>query len=374
MSLRILIVPDKFKGTLTAQQAATAIATGWREVRPEDRIEALPMTDGGDGFGNVIGHLLKAQRHTCHTVDAAGRACVAEWWWAPDTDTALVETAQVIGLALFTKKPYPPFQLDTFGIGAVFEHVARAKARRLYVGIGGSATNDGGWGLARALGWRFWNASGNELRSWTALDQLTRVEPPSNPHAFNELIIAVDVNNPLLGAQGASRVYGPQKGLRQEADLLHAEACLQRLADHMTALLGEDRSHHAGAGAAGGLGFGLNVFCGGRFQSGAEIFATLSRLEERIQQADLVITAEGALDAQTLMGKGVGQIAEAAARAGKRCLCLAGSVSVDPADVPWPNFQAYAIVPDIAPLEEAKAHADDCLRRLARHAAGEIQG
>jgi glycerate kinase len=147
---------------------------------------------------------------------------------------------------------------------------------------------------------------------------------------------------------------------------------LGRLAEKITALLGEDFSLHAGAGAAGGLGFGLKAFCGGRFQSGGEIFATLSRLEQRIQDADLVITAEGALDMQTLMGKGVGVIAEAAARAGKRCLCLAGYVSVDPASVPWPNFQSYAIVPGLAPLETAKTQAEDCLRRLASLAASEV--
>lgn len=372
MSLRILIVPDKFKGTLTAQQAAAAIAKGWRDVRPDDIIEELPMADGGDGFGNVLGHLLKAQRQACNTVDAAGRARVADWWLESGTHTAIIETAQVIGLALHTAGQYHPFQLDTYGIGAVFKQAAQAGVRRLYVGIGGSSTNDGGFGLARALGWRFWDSSGTELRTWTQLDQLARVKAPLNPLSFDELIIAVDVTNPLLGTNGASRIYGPQKGLRDEVDLLHAEACLGRLAKKMTALLDEDYSLHAGAGAAGGLGFGLKAFCGGSFQSGGEIFATLSRLDQRIQAVDLVITAEGALDAQTLMGKGVGMIAEAAARAGKRCLCLAGSVSVDPASLPWPNFQSYAIVPSIAPLAEAKAHAEDCLRRLATLAASEV--
>jgi glycerate kinase len=141
------------------------------------------------------------------------------------------------------------------------------------------------------------------------------------------------------------------------------------LAAVMAARSGDDASLEAGAGAAGGLGFGLKVFCGGAIRSGGELFATLSHLERRIRDADVVITAEGAMDAQTLMGKGVGVIGAAAARAGKRCLCLAGSVLVDPACVPWPDFQAFAIVPGIAELEEAKAHASDCLRRLAAHAA-----
>jgi glycerate kinase len=280
----------------------------------------------------------------------------------------VVESAQVIGLALLPAGLYHPFQLDTFGIGAVLRDASQAGARHLFVGIGGSSTNDGGFGLARALGWSFWDGRGTELRAWTELEQLARVEEPLQRPAFGELTIAVDVANPLLGANGASRVYGPQKGLG-DAEIPRAEACLRRLAEVIEARAGEDFSLEAGSGAAGGLGFGLRVFCGGIFRSGGEIFASLSRLQQRIKDADLVITAEGALDAQTLMGKGVRVIAEAAARAGKPCLCLAGSVSVDPASVPWPNFQTFAIVPRFATMGEAKAHAADSLRRLAAHAA-----
>ena len=368
-SLRILIVPDKFKGTLTASQAASAIAQGWSDIRPDDCIEKLPMADGGEGFGEVLGQLLKAKLQTCATVDSAGRARIAEWWLNPDTHTAIIETAQVNGLALLPAGKYHPFKLDTFGIGAVFKQAAQAGARRLYVGIGGSATNDGGFGLARSLGWSFWHGD-TELEVWTQLHNLTQVKEPSNPLSFEDLIIAVDVTNPLLGADGASRVYGPQKGLREEVDLLKAEACLGRLAEVLAALRGEDFSLQEGAGAAGGLGFALKTFCGGRFESGAEIFVRESGLTQRIQGVDLVITGEGAMDAQTLNGKGVGVIAKAAASAGKRCLCLAGSVP-DLASVPWPNFKSYAIVPDIFSLEEAKACPYDGLRQLARRAASE---
>jgi glycerate 2-kinase len=372
MSLRILIVPDKFKGTLTARQAAAAIARGWSDVRPEDCVEELPMADGGDGFGEVLGHLLSAQRQTCTTVDSARQPRAAEWWLEPNACIAVIETAQVNGLALLPAGQYHPFQLDTFGIGAVLRAARKAGVRHVYIGIGGSSTNDGGFGLARSLGWSFWDGSGTELKMWTELDQLARVEAPFPRLAFDNMTIAVDVANPLLGANGASRVYGPQKGLGH-ADILKAEACLCRLAQVIEAQTGEDVSLDAGSGAAGGLGFGLRVFCGGIFWSGGGIFATLSQLERRIKDADLVITAEGELDAQTLMGKGVGVIAEAAARAGKPCLCLAGTVSVDPASVPWPKFQSFAIVPCIATLGEAKAHADDCLRRLAAQAASEVR-
>lgn len=369
--MRVLIAPDKFKGTLTAQQAVEAIAEGWSQVRPEDHLDQLPMSDGGDGFGEVIGNLIHAERRTCSTVDSAGRARTAEWCYEQETDRAVIETAQVIGLALLSSGRFHPFQLDTFGIGAIFKQARQAGARRVYAGIGGSSTNDGGFGLARSLGWTFWDANDDELRAWTELDRLARVESPLQPWSFDELIIAVDVLNPLTGADGASRIYGPQKGL-QESDMPKAEACLGRLAEVMENLLEEDFSMQAGAGAAGGLGFGLRAFCGGAFQSGGKIFAELSGLDRRIQDADLVITAEGAVDAQTLMGKGVGVIAEAAARAGKRCLCLAGSISLDPSSVPWPSFQSYAIVPDIAPLSESRMHAAKCLSRLATRVASGI--
>ncbi len=370
--MRVLIVPDKFKKTLTAPQAAEAIAKGWGEVRPDDCIEQLPMADGGDGFGEVLGRLLNAERQTCATLDSAGQPRVAEWWFAPDTSTAIIETAQIIGLALLPEGQYHPFKLDTVGIGAVFRQAEEAGARRVYVGIGGSSTNDGGFGLARALGWIFRDADGIEIKAWTDLDQLARVEAPPQPLAFDELIIAVDVKNPLLGAHGASRIYGGQKGL-METDLPKAEACLRRLAKTINTANKKDVSRYKGAGAAGGLGFGLKVFCGGTFESGGKIFSRLSGLKQRIQDADLVITGEGAMDAQTLEGKVVCIVAKAAARAGKRCLCLAGFVPTDLVDVPWPNFQAYAIVPDIASSKESMAHAGECLSRLAAHVAREIR-
>jgi glycerate kinase len=371
MPLRVLIVPDKFKGSLTARQAAVAIAGGWAETRPDDRLDLLPMADGGEGFGQVLGELLQAGKRVCHTVDAAGRPRAAEWWHASARGTAVVEAAQVNGLALLPAGRFHPFRLDTYGLGLVLRQAEAAGARRIYVGVGGSATNDGGFGLARALGWRFLDGTGREIPVWTGLDRLAKVERLPAPLEFAELIIAVDVANPLLGPEGASRVYGSQKGLRL-GDMARAEACLARLAEVMGDLLGEDHAFSPGSGAAGGLGFGLKVFCGGRFRSGGEIFIEFSGLEKRIRETDLVITAEGALDRQSLMGKGVGLVAGLAAQAGKPCLCLAGSLALDAQALPWPGFRAYAIVPRIAPLEEALARPADCLFRLAARVAGDL--
>jgi glycerate kinase len=332
----------------------------------------LPMADGGDGFGEIVGHLLNAQRQECLTIDSAGQTRRAAWWFASTTRTAIIETAQANGLALLPSNPCHPFELDTFGIGALLKAATRAEARRIYVGLGGSATNDGGFGFARALGWTFWNSRGTELRAWTELLQLTRVQAPAQRlPTTTELVIAVDVSNPLLGPSGATRVYGPQKGLRA-SDLRIVEDCLTRLAHVTEQLLQHDFAIEPGSGAAGGLGFALRAFCGGKFQPGAEVFSALAGLAQRIDNADLIITGEGAFDHQSLMGKGVGTVAQACARAGKRCLCLAGSICTEPMSIPGENFCAYSIVPTIADLEYAQLHASECLRQLATRVARQV--
>jgi glycerate kinase len=367
--MRVLIVPDKFKRTLTASEAAQAIATGWGHARPGDLIDRLPMSDGGEGFGDVLGELMQAQRMRCVTTDAAGRERVASWWYAPSTHTAVIEAAQANGIALLPAGHYHPFQLDTFGVGALIKAAAEAGARCIYVGLGGSATNDGGFGLARALGWSFLDRNGGELQGWTDLLSLARVRRPLHPLLTKQrLIIAVDVVNPLLGPGGATRVYGPQKGLL-DPDVPQSEDCLTQLALLTAREIGHDVAPEPGAGAAGGLGFGLRAFAGGELVPGARVFAAEANLEHRIAGADLVVTAEGCVDEQSFMGKGVGTVAASCERAGKRCLCLAGLVSLPPERVPWSGFSAYGIVPTLTGLDQSQLHAATWLRRLATQVA-----
>jgi len=363
MPLRVLVVPDKFKGTLTARQAADAIVSGWQSERPDDLVDALPMSDGGDGFGEVVGSLLGAERRACTTVDAAGRPRHADWWLASAARVAIVETAQANGLALLPRGAYHPFRLDSFGLGAVLADAARARAAHVYVGLGGSATNDGGFGLARALGFVFLDEHGLELSRWGELERLARVAAPAQPLAFPALSIAADVTNPLLGENGATYVYGPQKGLTP-GELPRAEACLARLAE----VVGAELAATPGAGAAGGLGFAFQAFLGGKIESGAGVFARLSDLERRIRDADIILTGEGRLDAQSFMGKGVGLVAAAAASAGKPCWCLAGDAALPPEGEPPRGFRAWSIAAELgrdAALREAREH----LRALAVLAA-----
>jgi glycerate kinase len=327
--MRVLVVPDKFKGTLSAHQAAQAIALGWTKIRPPDQLELLPMTDGGDGFGEIMGKLLEADRKEFLTINAAHEVTAAEWWWSESRRTAIVESAKVIGLAMLPPGKFHPFELDTRGLGQLLHQIASVHPQaKLLIGIGGSATNDAGFGMALGLGYRFRDATGHFLECWTELDRLLHIDPPEIPVEFSQITIACDVQNPLLGAEGASRVYGPQKGLRPE-DFPTADRCFERLTEIVNRDLNRNYASEAGTGAAGGLGYGLRAFLQGEFKPGFQIFAEAAQLREKIFHADLVITGEGAIDRQTEMGKGTGAVAKLARDAGKRCIALAGYVSPD---------------------------------------------
>jgi glycerate kinase len=364
--LKILIAPDKFKGTLTAAEAAAAIARGWRTARPGDELELLPISDGGDGFGQVLSGLLRAKPQMIRTVDAAHRTCKTQWWWAPKSKTAIIESANIIGLALLPPEKFHPFDLDTFGLGAAIRAASAKGARRCIVGIGGSATNDGGFGLARALGWKFFDAAGDAIERWTRLGALAKIQSPKRRRWFAELIVAVDVRNPLLGAHGATRVYGPQKGLRG-GDFRMAESCLRCLAEVFTRQFRKKLDTLSGSGAAGGLGFGLMAFGGARIEPGFEMFARFAKLSQRLGSANLVITGEGRIDPSTFMGKAAGQIAEQCRVRNIPCLGLAGETERGPKANRV--FQHVLALTDLTTASDARERPAYWLERLAATAA-----
>ncbi len=370
MSLRVLIAPDKFKGSLTAQQVAAAIAKGWQRARPHDVITLLPMSDGGDGFGEVIGSAIKAKIRHLKTVDAAHRPHSAEWRWEPKTKTAIVESARIIGLGMLPKGQYHPFQLDSTGLGEVLLAAAKQGATRCLVGLGGSATNDAGFGMAKALGWKFLRKDGSAITAWTDLDQLTQVVAPKKRKLFKHVIVAVDVQNPLLGPRGCSRIYGPQKGLRPE-DFPKADACMKQLVKVLKRDHKLDFSKTPGAGAAGGLGFAVPTFLGGQPESGFEIVASYSHLRKHLAKADLVITGEGALDRSTTMGKGVGEIALLCKKSKVPCIGFSGFL--DPVPALLRRFDlARGLTPGFVTTEEAFGEPEYHLARLAEKTALEI--
>ena len=363
--MKVLIVPDKFKGTLTAREAAAAIAFGWGRARPEDSLQRLPMSDGGDGFGAVLGDLLGAKPQKIKTVDAAHRPITAIWWWQAKAKTAVIESANIIGLAMLPPGKFHPFQLDTFGLGAAISAAHGNGARQIILGIGGSATNDGGFGLARAWGWKFCDKRGAVIEQWTQLPTLQKIQLPQNSIPGN-IIVAVDVQNSLLGRQGATRAFGPQKGIRP-VDLAPAEQCLRRLATAVKQQLGFDHQRLPGTGAAGGLGFGLATFAGAELVSGFEFFAKHAELTRRLRGCDLVITGEGALDESTLMGKGVGQLAALCRRQRIPVLGLAGMIQQTP-----PLRKSFSEIHALTQLttpDQARRRAKLWLARLAEKVA-----
>jgi len=365
MPFKVLIAPDKFKGTLTARAAAQAIARGWQQVRADDELHLLPITDGGDGFGAVMSELAGTRAMKCKTVDAAHRPCNTTWWWNAKTKTAVIESANVIGLAMLPPRKFHPFQLDTFGLGKVIQATQAKGAKKIFIGIGGSATNDGGFGLARALGWKFLNSENREIGEWTQLTQLHKIEsPPLQTSA--EIIVAVDVQNRLLGARGTTRIYGPQKGLRTE-DFRLAEICLKKLTKIIPGA--GPQALVPGSGAAGGLGFGLLVFLGAKLKPGFALFAQYSDLDARLSSVDIVITGEGAIDRSTFMGKGVGEIARRCRRLKIPCIGMAGVVELPARSN---GFSLSFGLADMTSVAKAKANPKEWLSRLSARVARQV--
>jgi glycerate kinase len=241
---------------------------------------------------------------------------------------------------------------------------AATGAKRCLIGIGGSATNDGGFGVARALGWQFLDRVGQPIREWTGLKALAEIIPPRRTRWFHELIVAADVRNPLLGGGGCTRVYGPQKGLA-EKDFPLAEASLRRMASLLKKQTGRVHASEPGAGAAGGLGFGLAAFPGAQLRPGFEVFADTTGLEKQLKRADLVITGEGSLDESSFMGKGTGHIARRCAELKIPCMAIAGQLAAHRQTL----FETEHSLTETAPVTQAQQRPEYWLEQVAARAA-----
>lgn len=321
--MRVVIAPDKFAGTLTAVEAAGVIAAGWRTVRPQDELVTAPLADGGEGTIDVVAAARPdAVRHVVEVADARGVATQASWLSLPD-GTAVVEVAQSCGLSALAEADRDPLRTTTYGVGQLLAAVIANRPSRLVVGLGGSATVDGGAGaMAFLTGHGLRRADGNAVKvggRWVAEVVAVRgvLVGPLPP-----VVIASDVTSPLLGPDGAAAVFGPQKGASPDA-VDELEVALGLWADVVERdLPGGPWRDRAGAGAAGGLGFALMAFLGGVVSSGAAVVGELVGLE--VIGADVVVTGEGAMDAQTLAGKGPAVVRGQAEAAGARTVALAG--------------------------------------------------
>ena len=322
--MRILIAPDKFKGSLTAAQAAGAIRRGVERTLPRARCCELPMADGGEGTAEALCAATGGEWITAPAHDPLGRPIQADYALLPG-GTAAINMSAASGLWHVAPAERDPLRASSAGTGELMSQARAHGARRLLVGLGGSATNDGGAGLAAALGWRFVDGDGLCLEPGPLhLPRLARILRPEDT-VFPEVVAMCDVANPLLGPRGATWTYGPQKGA-DERTLPLLEAGLAHLADVIAGELGCDPRDVPGAGAAGGLGFGLLAFCRAELRSGFEVVAEAVGLRDAIAGSDLVITGEGCLDGQTLEGKGPAGIALLARELGKPVLAFGGLV------------------------------------------------
>ena len=325
--MKIVIAPDSFKESLSAPEVAAAIARGWHQVHPQAEILLRPMADGGEGTVDALLAATGGERRDCRVRGPLGEPVQAHWGWLGD-GTAVLEMAAASGLHLVPRERRDATLTTSFGTGELIRAALDAGATRIILGLGGSATNDGGAGLLQALGVRFLDADDAELPpGGAALARLARVDVSGlDPRLLQtRLEIAADVDNPLCGLRGASHVFGPQKGAStQQVELL--DAALGHYARVVAATLGEDHSRQPGVGAAGGLGFAARAFLHAGFRPGIELVAELCGLAEAVAGADLVITGEGRLDSQSLHGKTPVGVARVARAAGVPVIALAGSL------------------------------------------------
>ena len=366
--MRILIAPDKFKGSLSAREVAENIAAGLRDVLPEAKIDIVPMADGGEGTAEVVCDALGGSWLKCKAHDPAGRDIDARYAWIEDRKLAVMEMSEAAGMRRLRESEHDPVHVNTFGVGEMLLDAARSGASEIIIGLGGSATNDGGFGMARALGFRFLEQEDDqELRGAVGeLIRLKRIEKPKRL-ALPKIVAAVDVRNPLLGKNGATHVFGPQKGANKDKiDIL--EPALTRLADVVAKEFGFDCRDTPGAGAAGGLGFGLMSFCRAKIRPGFQVVAEAVDLESRMKDADLVITGEGSLDRQTPEGKTPAGVSRLARKLGKRVIAIVGRSTRD-REVRELFDEVYELArPDMSEKAQMK-RAGELLREKAREVA-----
>lgn len=370
--MRVLLCPDSFKESLSAAQVAQALAEGFERGLPGVQIQCLPLADGGEGTmealvaatggryfaATVHGPLMQPQR--------------ARWAMLGDGQTAVVEMAEASGLALLHAHERKPLITTSYGTGELMAAALQAGCRRLLVAIGGSATNDGGAGMAQALGAALLDAQGQPLPpGGAALARLAHIDASAMRLQWRgvEVWAACDVRNPLTGPQGASHVYGPQKGA-SPAMIAQLDDSLARYARQIALHLGKQVAQVPGAGAAGGLGAGLLAFLDAQLVPGFELVAQAAQLERHIAQADLVITGEGRMDFQTQFGKTPYGVAQLAAKHGKPVIGVAGSLGKGAEVLYGKGFTSlFSIVEGPMPLAEAIENAPELLRRTGERLA-----
>ncbi|EJM84187.1 glycerate kinase [Pseudomonas sp. GM74] len=366
--MKIVIAPDSFKDSLSAQGVADAIALGLAQVWPDAQLIKCPMADGGEGTVESILAACEGQQRRTLVRGPLGATVEAAWGWLPQSHTAIIEMAEASGLQLVPTAQRDACISSTFGTGQLIRAALEAGAQRVILAIGGSATNDGGAGAMQALGVKLLDAQGQTLSpGGLALAQLARVDLSDiDPRlARIRFDIAADVNNPLCGPHGASAIFGPQKGA-SPAQVEQLDRALGHFADHCAQALNHDVRDEPGSGAAGGLGFAAKAFLGAQFKAGVEVVAELVGLADAVAGADLVITGEGRFDAQTLRGKTPFGVARVAREHGVPVIVIAGTLGEGYQALYEHGIDAaFALASGPMTLEQACAEAPRLLRERA---------
>lgn len=358
--MKIIIAPDSFKGSLSALEAAEAMAEGIRELDRSIDIVLLPAADGGEGTMVAMVRATSGKLVEQQVEDPLGRNVSACYGILGDGQTCVIEIAEASGLTLLTEDERDPLITSSFGTGQLIGHALDAEFRKFIIGLGGSATNDGGAGMLEALGMKFLDSAGQRIaRGGGLLGELLEIDGSGFDRRIEEstFLIASDVENPFVGDQGASAIFGPQKGATAEM-VQQLDVNLRNFADKVEQLTGMALHDKQGAGAAGGAGGALQAFFSGDMRRGIDVVLRAIGFESHLETADLIITGEGKSDSQTLSGKTPFGIAGAAKKAGKPVILISGMVDLESKNLLKPYFtEIYSIVGAEVSLEQAMSDA-----------------
>ncbi len=368
---KIVFAPQGFKESLTGIEIARAMAQGAKAVWPDAEPVLVPVADGGDGTLQSLVDASGGEVRKTRALDPLGREVDVDWGALGDGKTAVIEMARSSGLALLDPKERDPLKASTYGVGQVMKVALDDGFTRFIIGIGGSATNDAGAGMAQALGAKMLDADGNELEpGGAALAMLERIDASGFDDRLSgvSIDVACDVNNPLCGPTGASAIFGPQKGATPE-QVQQLDAALARFGEIAARDLGRDVAEIPGAGAAGGLGAGLMAFANARLRLGADIVLEAVGLEEKLEGADLVVVGEGQFDRSTVFNKSPVAVAERARRKGIPVIGIAGSLGAGYHEVHDHGVDAvFSLVSGPMTLQEAMADTEKLVQRAVEEA------
>ena len=367
---KVVIAMDSLKGSMTSLEAGTVIQEAIHMVQKETEVVVKPLADGGEGTTEALIEGLHGERIEKIVTGPLKEPVMAVYGWIEESKTAIMEMASAAGIVLLKEEERNPWEATTYGVGELIKDAVLRGAKKIILGIGGSATNDGGIGMLQALGYEFLNQEGNPVGEGAkVLSEIQTIEKKKDAISLEhcQIEVACDVNNPLCGKNGATYIFGPQKGVKiEERETI--DRAMSHFADVTETFLGVDQREIKGAGAAGGLGFALVAYLQATLRSGIDLVLEAVNLEEVLQGADLVVTGEGRLDYQTAMGKAPIGVAKLAKKHGIKVIAFAGSVTKDARICNEKGIDAYfPIIRGITTLEEAtkKENAKENLKATA---------